>query len=141
MWNYEKRLQYPVNIKTPNAKIAQIIMSQYGGPDGGGGRKEERRTKGDRVGRQVRSAGGCGGTETLSVPEAFRTGTDAIRQECLMHSRLSAPQARYVKYLACPVRNVSGTLRACLKIAFCKMCVTVCGEFVPESGGVAGYAD
>lgn len=34
MWNYEKRLEYPVNIKTPNAKIAQIIMSQYGGPDG-----------------------------------------------------------------------------------------------------------
>lgn len=33
MWNYEKRLQYPVNIKTPNAKIAQIIMSQYGGPN------------------------------------------------------------------------------------------------------------
>ena len=32
MWNYEKRLQYPVNIKTPNAKIAQYIMSQYGGP-------------------------------------------------------------------------------------------------------------
>ena len=27
MWNYEKRLQYPVNIKTPNAKIAQFIMS------------------------------------------------------------------------------------------------------------------
>ncbi|WP_230397256.1 manganese catalase family protein [Novisyntrophococcus fermenticellae] len=34
MWNYEKRLQYPVNITRPNAKIAQIIMSQYGGPDG-----------------------------------------------------------------------------------------------------------
>ena len=34
MWNYEKRLQYPVNIKTPNAKIAQFIMSQSGGPDG-----------------------------------------------------------------------------------------------------------
>lgn len=32
MWNYEKRLQYPVNIKTPNAKLAQFIMSQYGGP-------------------------------------------------------------------------------------------------------------
>ena len=28
MWNYEKRLQYPVNIKTPNAKIAQFIMSR-----------------------------------------------------------------------------------------------------------------
>lgn len=34
MWNYEKRLQHPVNITKPNAKIAQIIMSQYGGPDG-----------------------------------------------------------------------------------------------------------
>ena len=34
MWNYEKRLEYPVNITTPNAKIAQIILSQYGGPDG-----------------------------------------------------------------------------------------------------------
>lgn len=34
MWNYEKRLQYPVNITRPNAQIAQVIMSQYGGPDG-----------------------------------------------------------------------------------------------------------
>lgn len=34
MWNYEKRLQYPVNISHPNAQIAQVIMSQYGGPDG-----------------------------------------------------------------------------------------------------------
>lgn len=34
MWNYEKRLEYPVNITRPNAKIAQVIMSQYGGPDG-----------------------------------------------------------------------------------------------------------
>ena len=34
MWNYERRLEYPINITRPNAKIAQIIMSQYGGPDG-----------------------------------------------------------------------------------------------------------
>ncbi len=34
MWNYEKRLEYPVNIKQPNAKLAQFIISQYGGPDG-----------------------------------------------------------------------------------------------------------
>ena len=34
MWNYEKRLQYPVNITTPNAKLASVIISQYGGPDG-----------------------------------------------------------------------------------------------------------
>ena len=34
MWTYEKKLQYPVKIKTPNPKLAQIIISQYGGPDG-----------------------------------------------------------------------------------------------------------
>ncbi len=34
MWRYEKRLQYPVNISQPNPKMAQFIMSQYGGPDG-----------------------------------------------------------------------------------------------------------
>lgn len=34
MWNYEKRLQFPINIKEPNAKLAQVIISQYGGPDG-----------------------------------------------------------------------------------------------------------
>ena len=34
MWNYEKRLQYPVKITKTNPKIAQIILTQYGGPDG-----------------------------------------------------------------------------------------------------------
>lgn len=34
MWNYEKRLQFPVNIKKTDPKAAQFIMSQYGGPDG-----------------------------------------------------------------------------------------------------------
>ena len=34
MWNYEKRLQYPVNISNPNPKLAQLIISQFGGPDG-----------------------------------------------------------------------------------------------------------
>ena len=34
MWNYEKRLQYPISISTPNAKLASYIISQYGGPDG-----------------------------------------------------------------------------------------------------------
>lgn len=31
MWNYQKKLQYPVNIKKPDANAARIIMSQYGG--------------------------------------------------------------------------------------------------------------
>ncbi|MBE6693337.1 MAG: manganese catalase family protein [Ruminococcaceae bacterium] len=34
MWAYEKKLQYPVKIKNPNPKLAQIIISQLGGPDG-----------------------------------------------------------------------------------------------------------
>ena len=34
MWQYEKKLQYPVNIKNPNPKLAKVIISQYGGPDG-----------------------------------------------------------------------------------------------------------
>lgn len=31
MWNYEKRLQFPVNIKKPDARAAMVVMSQYGG--------------------------------------------------------------------------------------------------------------
>ena len=34
MWNYEKRLQFPVKITKTNPKIASQIISQYGGPDG-----------------------------------------------------------------------------------------------------------
>ena len=34
MFTYEKKLQYPVDIKRPNPLYAQIILSQYGGPDG-----------------------------------------------------------------------------------------------------------
>ena len=34
MFVYEKKLQYPVRIKTPNPKLAAVIVSQYGGPDG-----------------------------------------------------------------------------------------------------------
>ena len=34
MFVYEKKLQYPVNIKNTNPKLAKIIITQYGGPDG-----------------------------------------------------------------------------------------------------------
>ena len=34
MWLYEKRLQYPVNVKRPDAKTAKIVISQLGGPNG-----------------------------------------------------------------------------------------------------------
>ena len=31
MWSYDKKLQYPVNIKNPNPQTAKLIISQYGG--------------------------------------------------------------------------------------------------------------
>ena len=34
MWAYEKKLQYPVNIKNPNPALAKLIITQLGGPDG-----------------------------------------------------------------------------------------------------------
>ena len=34
MWIYEKKLEYPVKIKKSNPTLANIIISQLGGPDG-----------------------------------------------------------------------------------------------------------
>ena len=34
MWTYNRNLQYPIEIKKPNPKLAKVIVSQYGGPDG-----------------------------------------------------------------------------------------------------------
>lgn len=34
MWSYEKRLQHPVNITQCNPRLAQVIITQFGGPDG-----------------------------------------------------------------------------------------------------------
>ena len=34
MWEYQKKLQFPINIKNPDPKLATYIISQYGGPDG-----------------------------------------------------------------------------------------------------------
>lgn len=31
MWTYNKTLEYPINIKCPNPKLAKVIISQYGG--------------------------------------------------------------------------------------------------------------
>ena len=33
-WTYNKTLQYPINIKCPDPRLAKVIISQYGGPDG-----------------------------------------------------------------------------------------------------------
>ena len=34
MWNYHKTLEYPINIRNKNPRLAKFIISQYGGPDG-----------------------------------------------------------------------------------------------------------
>ena len=34
MWIYEKKLQFPVNIKNPDPNLASLIITQFGGPDG-----------------------------------------------------------------------------------------------------------
>lgn len=33
MWTYNKMLQYPINIKCTDPRLAKVIISQYGGPD------------------------------------------------------------------------------------------------------------
>ena len=34
MWLYEKKLQYPINIKNPDPRMAKLIITAYGGADG-----------------------------------------------------------------------------------------------------------
>jgi spore coat protein JC len=34
MWLYDKKLECPVKIKTPDPRMAKVIITQYGGPDG-----------------------------------------------------------------------------------------------------------
>ena len=34
MWIYEKKLEFPVRVCTTNPKLAKVIITQYGGPDG-----------------------------------------------------------------------------------------------------------
>ena len=76
MWNYEKRLQYPVNIKTPNAKIAQFIMSQYGGPDGEIG--ASMRYLSQRFAMPNRMASAVLNDVGREAPEMFLSGANAF---------------------------------------------------------------
>ena len=58
----------------------------------------------------------------------FFTGNAAIRR-------------RMVFLLKIPISFSSICHRVCLKKAFCKMCVTICGIFCPDEGAVAGYGN
>ncbi len=76
MWNYEKRLQYPINITQPNAQIAQVIMSQYGGPDGEMG--ASMRYLSQRFAMPNRQAMGMLTDIGREAPEMFRSETTAF---------------------------------------------------------------
>ena len=80
MWNYEKRLQYPIHITRPNPAIAKIIMSQYGGPDGEMG--ASMRYLSQRYSMPDRKVSGLLtdiGTEELGHLERKRTGQQSSR--------------------------------------------------------------
>ena len=57
----------------------------------------------------------------------------AAQRETLLQSISELLDAVAGLCLLCP--------RACLKNAFCKMCITICGRFRPNEGGVAGYGN
>ena len=118
MWIYEKRLQYPVKITKTCPKTAQLIISQYGGPDGE--LSASMRYLAQRYTMPVKSVGGlltdigteelahmeiiCAMvyqlTKDLTVEEAKAAGFDAWqgsgprrRPHCRFHPWNSSPKA------------------------------------------------
>jgi len=78
MWNYEKRLQYPINIKESNPKIAQFIMSQYSGPDGEIG--ASMRYLSQRYSMPFKVAKGLLTDIGSEAPEMFHSGANTMIQ-------------------------------------------------------------
>ena len=76
MWSYEKKLQYPVNIKNPNPKYAQIIMEQYGGPDGEASAALRYLTQ--RYGQPYNEVKGMLTDIGTEAPEMFHSGANAF---------------------------------------------------------------
>lgn len=76
MWTYERRLEYPVNIKTPNAKLAKVIISQLGGPDGELG--AAMRYLSQRYSNTNRKVAGVLTDIGTEAPEMFLSGANAF---------------------------------------------------------------
>ena len=76
MWNYEKRLQYPINIKNCNPTLAAMIISQYGGPDGELG--ASMRYLSQRYSMPYREVAGLLTDIGTEAPEMFRSGATAF---------------------------------------------------------------
>lgn len=76
MWQYEKKLQYPIKIKNPNPKYAKIIISQYGGPDGELG--ASMRYLSQRYSMPYPELKGLLTDIGTEAPEMFRSGANAF---------------------------------------------------------------
>ncbi len=76
MWSYEKRLQFPVKIKNPDARAAKVIISQYGGPDGELG--ASLRYLSQRFTMQQPQVAGLLTDIGTEAPEMFRSGANAF---------------------------------------------------------------
>lgn len=76
MWSYEKRLQFPIQIQTPNAAAAKVIISQYGGPDGELG--ASMRYLSQRYTMKDRRVAGLLTDIGTEAPEMFLSGANAF---------------------------------------------------------------
>ena len=76
MWNYEKRLQYPVCITKSNPAIAIVIISQFGGPDGE--LSASMRYLSQRYAMPYREVAGLLTDIGTEAPEMFRSGANAF---------------------------------------------------------------
>ena len=76
MWNYEKRLEYPIKIKNPNPALAKFIISQYGGPDGELG--ASLRYLSQRYSMPYRNVAGVLTDIGREAPEMFLSGANAF---------------------------------------------------------------
>ena len=78
MWSYEKRLQYPVNIKNPNPAAAKIIISQLGGPDGE--MAASMRYLNQRYTAPCREVQGLLNDIGTEAPEMFLSGAQSVKK-------------------------------------------------------------
>lgn len=76
MWNYEKRLQYPVCITKSNPAIAKVIISQFGGPDGE--LSASMRYLSQRYAMPYREVAGLLTDIGTEAPEMFLSGANAF---------------------------------------------------------------
>lgn len=100
MWSYEKRLQYPINIKNTNPTLAAMIISQYGGPDGELG--ASMRYLSQRYSMPYREVGGLLtdiGTEELAHLEMVSTMVHQLTRNLTIEQIKGTPfEAYYVDH-------------------------------------------